>query len=219
MTHIFKPYDPVGPTWRWRRRLPHWEQPGCTYFVTFRTADSLPQSLVRELKLERDIWLRQHPPPWGPGLRQEFSQRFLETVEVYLDSGYGACDLALPEASGFVEAALRHFDGSRYLLDRFVVMPNHVHCLVLPFEGMSLKETTKSWKSFSGRRINALKGVQGQFWMEESFDRIVRSADKLNYYRAYIRYNPVRAGLAGTHRFRLGCGLGIDSGEAKNRDS
>jgi hypothetical protein len=33
--------------------LPHWYQPGVTYFVTFRTEDSVPQPLVRKWHSER----------------------------------------------------------------------------------------------------------------------------------------------------------------------
>ncbi len=40
--------------------LPHWRQDGCTYFVTFRLADSLPQSVVAKLKEKRERWLARH---------------------------------------------------------------------------------------------------------------------------------------------------------------
>ena len=38
------------------RHLPHWRQHGATYFVTFRLADSLPQSKLRELELIKAAW-------------------------------------------------------------------------------------------------------------------------------------------------------------------
>lgn len=58
----FDPYDEVRTA---RRRLPHWHQPGVSYFVTFRLADSLPQPLLLQWRHERAIWLRLHPQPWG----------------------------------------------------------------------------------------------------------------------------------------------------------
>ena len=38
------------------RHLPHWRQDGATYFVTFRLADSLPQSKLRELEAIKREW-------------------------------------------------------------------------------------------------------------------------------------------------------------------
>jgi hypothetical protein len=38
--------------------LPHWRQPGCTYFVTFRLADSIPEAVLREHEYERSMWLK-----------------------------------------------------------------------------------------------------------------------------------------------------------------
>ena len=40
-THSLKPLDRSAPILKTRRTLPHWTQPGCTYFVTFRLADSV----------------------------------------------------------------------------------------------------------------------------------------------------------------------------------
>jgi putative transposase len=40
--------DPVF----YRRRLPHYQPPEATYFITFRLANSLPQSVVAQLKSE-----------------------------------------------------------------------------------------------------------------------------------------------------------------------
>src|SRR4029077_18565006 len=47
-----------------RRRLPHWRQIGVAYFITFRLQDSVPQTLLRQWRDERTIWLRWQPPPW-----------------------------------------------------------------------------------------------------------------------------------------------------------
>ena len=41
------------PTVRSRGRLPHWEADQAIYFVTFRLADSLPRSVLREFEAER----------------------------------------------------------------------------------------------------------------------------------------------------------------------
>jgi len=209
MDSLFKAYSRTELTWRWKRRLPHWEQPGCTYFATFRTADSLPKSVLDFLELERNYWMLEHPLPWNCETRLEYSRKILEPLDRWLDKGLGACDLAKPQLSRIVRDSLRYFDGRRYSLDEYVIMPNHVHCLILPLSGVWLREIVKSWKSYSSRRINERKGIKGRFWMGESFDRIVRDQAELERYRNYIRQNPIRANLEGTRKYRYGCGVGI----------
>jgi hypothetical protein len=72
----FHGFDPHGEVDITRRRLPHWRQPGATYFITFRLADSLPQSVLHQWRHERAIWLRWHPPPWSADEQLEYEERF-----------------------------------------------------------------------------------------------------------------------------------------------
>ena len=55
--------NPWADTRTHTRNLPHWEQVGVTYFLTFRLADSLPQVKVRQWREERDQWLKHHRNP------------------------------------------------------------------------------------------------------------------------------------------------------------
>ncbi|MCE2692854.1 MAG: hypothetical protein LW645_01085 [Verrucomicrobiaceae bacterium] len=48
----FKPFDWRGDFWNYERNLPHWRQPGVTYFITFRLNDSLPREVVEAAKRE-----------------------------------------------------------------------------------------------------------------------------------------------------------------------
>src|SRR5437762_149680 len=45
-TPVFRALDEHGDIKIARRHLPHWEQEGATYFVTFRLADSIPNTLL-----------------------------------------------------------------------------------------------------------------------------------------------------------------------------
>jgi REP element-mobilizing transposase RayT len=92
---------------------------------------------------------------------------------------------------------MRHFDGERYELGCYVVMPNHVHCIVRPTNPQShtLESVTKSWKSHSGRKINDALGGVGELWQEESYDRIIRDEEHLRRTIQYIGRNPGYAGL------------------------
>ena len=44
--------------------------------------------------------------------------------------------------------------------------------------------------------------MEGAFWMEESYDRVVRDAKELTAFRDYIVENPKEAGLA-PHEYSL----------------
>jgi carbamoyl-phosphate synthase large subunit len=94
-----------------------------------------------------------------------------------------------------VASALKHFQGTRYLLDAFVVMPNHVHALLLPLNGHSLSEILHSWKSFTGKELKRRAGEQEIIWQDENYDRIVRDEKELQHFRDYIECNPSKAGL------------------------
>ena len=54
-----------------------------------------------------------------------------------------------------MEFSLQHFDGERYELGEFIVMPNHVHAIVATIGGHQLSAILHSWKSFSAKRIAA----------------------------------------------------------------
>ena len=178
-----------------RRNLPHWEQPNATYFLTFRLADAVPQSVLRQWKEEFAAWRKFHPEPWDAATKYEYQKRFQDDREHWLDQGQGACILRKSEVAAIVVKALRRFDGERYVVDAFVVMPNHVHVLVQPAKGQALADILHSWKSFSAKAINQLLGRSGPAWQEESYDRIVRDWNELARYRDYIVRNPANAKL------------------------
>jgi carbamoyl-phosphate synthase large subunit len=90
---------------------------------------------------------------------------------------------------------VRFFDGERYHLDAFVVMPNHVHALVQPTGNNSLNEILHSWKSFTANEINRVTRRCGEVWMNESYDHIVCDWEELLNWRRYIAGNPEKARL------------------------
>ena len=191
----FHALDQHADIQRTRRNLPHWEQEGATYFVTFRLADAVPAQLARQWREELETWRKFHPEPWDEAAVTEYRKRFLQPREDWLDQGHGSCRLRDSRAAIIVANALRFFDGQRYHLDAFVVMPNHVHALVQPLAGFRLSEIIHSWKSYTARQINKVFRRSGTVWMQESFDRIVRDWDALLRYRAYIARNPEKARL------------------------
>ncbi len=191
----FRGFDPHGELRQRRRNLPHWEQKGATYFTTFRLADAVPQDVLRQWKEDLETWRKFHPEPWDAATKCEYQKRFQQERERWLDQGYGECLLKKPDVSEIVVDSLRHFDFQRYVLDVFVIMPNHVHVIVQPAKGQSLSDILHSWKSFSGKEINQLLGRTGPVWQEENYDRIVRDFEELARYRDYIARNPEKAKL------------------------
>ncbi|MEZ6124652.1 MAG: transposase [Planctomycetaceae bacterium] len=113
-----------------------------------------------------------------------------------LDECHGACVLRQPETAEIVAGALHHFDGDRYYLDSFIVMPNHVHALVQFRPPTTLRKQLESWLHFSATQINRHLGTRGRFWQSEPFDHLVRSAEQFQYLQRYIRENPEKARLS-----------------------
>ncbi len=202
----FEIFDPKGDVRIQQGNLPHWFQPGVTCFVTFRTEDSVPQALAKAWYRRRDEWLRRHgiepsSANWksqlrhSPELEREFNTNFAREFMEYLDRGLGECILRNGALAQIVAASLRHFDGDRYTLGDFVVMPNHVHVLVCLHGTTDIEAQCRSWKSFAAREINRKLSRRGRFWQEEAFDHLVRSLEQFEALQRYIADNPKRAGL------------------------
>ena len=189
-------YSPDSETQVRHNHLPHWNQMGVIYFVTFRLADSVPAEALKAYVQERNDWLASHPqPPWPPEIQREYSRKFTGRFERWLDRGYGACHLRKPECARIVADTLRHFEGERSSLHSWVTMPNHVHALVSTIGDATLADLIKSWKGYTSRQINLQIGSTGTFWQKSYFDRIVRDWDHLKACARYIRENPVKARL------------------------
>lgn len=198
----FRGFDEHADVQRRQRNLPHWQQPGTCYFITFRLGDALPQHLLEQWRNERAIWLRWNPEPWTQKQRDEYHAQFTERQDEWLDAAHGECHLRRAGVRELVRVSVMKFDGIRYDVDAFVLMPNHVHLLWHMREGFDLAKELKGLKGATARACNVLLGRTGTFWMDESYDRIVRDAEELGAFREYIARNPVSAGLK-PHEFAL----------------
>lgn len=182
--------------------LPHWYQPGVTYFVTFRTEDSIPAEVSRRWYAERDTWLEQRgisrfDASWKAALaelpvdqRKQFHETFSRRYMDNMDKGWGACVLRQAKLSKWVADSLLFFDGDRYHMGDYVVMPNHVHLVVCLLGETDIVSQCYSWKKFTAGKINKALGTCGRFWQEESFDHLVRSPGQFDAIRRYISDNP-----------------------------
>lgn len=189
---FFNPYADIRHT---ENRLPHWQQEGAVYFITFRLADAVPTRLRTQWEGERATWLRVHPEPWTAEIEREYHKRFSGAIERWLDAGHGACFLRRRECAAIVAETLRHFEGERVAMISSVVMPNHVHALFVQNPEWPLEKLIRSWKGFTARKINSLLERSGNFWQRDYFDRLVRDEEHFANCVRYIRRNPDKAQL------------------------
>ena len=202
----FQGFDPRKEVTIYQRHLPHWRQKGATYFVTFRLADSLPQSALQELRQLREDLMRRHFPKGGLEVDEtamkkhrlaweNVSHAMMAATEKWLDQGLGSCVLKSAEARKIVVDSLMEFDDIDYELGAFVVMPNHVHAIMRPFDDHAPEKILQRHKQWTSRQVNKRTGNSGSLWQQESYDRIIRDSEHLWRVLQYIGKNPSKAGI------------------------
>jgi hypothetical protein len=111
----------AAPGWHSRGYIPHFESAEVIQHVTFHLADSLPKKALRRLQVELKLF---------PEGKRDAARR--KRIEAWANAGHGSCILREPHIAGIVQSAFLLFDGKRYRLIAWVVMPNHVHVLIQP---------------------------------------------------------------------------------------
>jgi len=154
---------------RTRGRLPHWTAADATYFVTFRLFDSLPKELV-----DRFVFERRNIIQTAKQMRRELSgaernrlHQLRIQIDSYLDQSHGKCYMRDEAIASMVAGALQYFEGVRYHLLAWCVMPNHVHSVVQLLENWELKQVLHSWKSFTAHQAVQKYHCSKPFWQVE----------------------------------------------------
>ena len=171
---------------RSRGELPHLYKEGGSYFVTFRLWDAVASRQGNSSSTNSSSVAEIAGETPAPQMIAERSEPPL---------CLGCCLLARPEIAQIVQDAIRNFDGGRYFMAAWVVMPNHVHCVFAPFAGYKPSLILQSWKSFTAHKVNKLMGRRGILWERESFDHVIRSTGHFEAFVRYVENNPVAAGL------------------------
>lgn len=183
---------PITPEIKdWHRRfhsVPHRENKALQS-ITFRLYDSLPKEVIEEIKLKLDI---NEDDDSCDSIQY---QRLRQKIAEYEDAGYGQCFLRDKRIAAIMQDTLKHFDGERYQLMCWCIMPNHVHVLIEVNEGWSLSRIMHGWRSYTAKEANRILGRTGKFWMEEYYDRYIRDDNHLQKTINYILNNPANAGL------------------------
>lgn len=179
--------------------LPHWTANGASYFVTFRLAGSLPSSLLKEIQ-----WEQQDIEKTVAYVKRGFAEHEQDRLEdlhfkeldFFLRGGPDHRWLAEERIARLVADALMCFEGKRYTLFAWSIMPNHVHIVFQPRTPQwPLAGILHSWKSFTAHEANALLDRKGSFWQRESFDHLIRDENDLHRCIDYTWMNPEYAGL------------------------
>ena len=174
--------------WYSRGYLPHLDQPGLYQSITFRLEDSVPEAVIQGWKTELH---------WRSDLTSDAPAvvKLRRQIVDYEDAGHGACWLRQPALATLVEGALFHFDGQRYRLIAWCIMPNHVHVLIETWAGYPLDKVLHSWRSYTAQLANQLLNRRGAFWARDYYDRYMRDEAHFRQTVAYIEGNPVKAKL------------------------
>jgi putative DNA methylase len=178
--HKTHPSDPRR--WYNSNYLPHFDAGEIPQFVTYRLAGSLPVSI-------RQFYKQQ----LAEGRISEID--YHHAIDKYLDEGKGPDHLKRREVASIIEENFLRFDGEKYRLHAWVIMPNHGHVLFTPINGFTLEKIIHSMKSFTANRANAILGRTGPFWAREYYYRYIRSREHFLNTINYIDNNPVKARL------------------------
>ena len=164
----------------YRRKLPHFHPENTYLFLTWRLWGSLPA------KPDTTVYAT-------PGRAFVAQDRLLHhgaNGPKWLQNSQVADVVAETLRIGEVE---RHF----YELLAWVVMPDHVHLLILPL--VPIPQIMRWVKGSCARAANRILSRTGQpFWQDESYDHYLRRSEQISRTIAYIEENPVSAGLAAT---------------------
>ena len=161
----------------YRRRWPHFHPHAAFVFVTWR------------------LW--GSPPPRQPAESYPSQGHAFVAADRVLDrSASGPKWLEVQAIADLIAGTIQIGEHERYFyeLAAWVVMPNHVHLLILP--KVPVPVILRWLKGSTARKANLLLGRTGKrFWQDESYDHWVRNSREFERIIRYIEENPVTAGL------------------------
>ena len=196
-----------------RRHLPHYQQPGQEYFVTWCIKDAVPSRALESYSLQlKEISTqidnaksKKADDTIIKELKFEFSKirkKYMKAFDdlLHLQTEF-IVNLSKDDNTQAVINALCFWDGKKLENYAICVMSNHVHWVFRVFENdekgepVYLQDILQSVKRFSANQINKLENRTGSLWHNESYDTTIR--DDFHLYNAinYTIENAVMAGL------------------------
>ncbi|MDX2048327.1 MAG: transposase [Chitinophagaceae bacterium] len=185
----------------YERKLPHYQPPGVTFFVTYRLEGSIPMEKIREMQAD---YKRLEQQLAGHSLsgkalfeaKTSLQEACFEQTDHYLDKNLNEPYwLKEDRIASLIADSLHFLAQSKIELWCFCIMSNHVHVLLdVKKEEDELFRIMQQHKSFTAAKANKILQRTGQFWETESYDHIVREG-RFEKIVMYILNNPVNAGL------------------------
>ncbi|MDO8927686.1 MAG: transposase [Bacteroidota bacterium] len=193
--------------------LPHFQQPGQAYFVTWCLQDSIPPKALaqytlklQEIKVQIDFRKKHNEPDQ---MLEELTLEYYQIRKKYLqvfdnllaENPDRSINLNKPELSDIIVEAMKFWEVNRIENYAWCIMPNHVHWVFLAKETdeignpVYLQDILHSIKRHSANQINKAVGRKGKFWQKESFDTTIRDDKHLMNAINYTLNNPVVAGF------------------------
>ncbi len=186
------------------RNLPHLFADDKPIFITYRLDFTLPQKVMQDYSRLIEDWIRDLED-----LSDAERARHLKDKDQRFFAWFDRLIAVSPEVPQLlhkdgireiIEESFKHFDGVRYTLLSYCIMPNHVHVLIYPKlqeDGLifSIPHIVYTWKKFTGTAINRILGKQGSLWQKEIYDSLVKDDAGLTNVVEYIVNNPVKAKL------------------------
>ncbi len=193
------PIEYTGEVHKWHGRfLPHWHVDGGIFFVTYSLRDAVPTHQLKAMSKEREhrVHKLEQAGELTPKLLREIDDEYLMRADELLDEHWGSRLLEEQAAAEIVAEAFEFFDGERYDLISWVIMPTHIHAALRARLQWRLSDIVGSWKSFTAKEIKKALGLsQKHVWQNDYYDRLVRTVEGLDRTREYIWENPENAGF------------------------
>jgi REP element-mobilizing transposase RayT len=162
--------------WHSRGYLPHFDAPGVVQHIVLNTLHALKaDQLVSLTKFE------------GAEKQKQFDRA--------LDASDTGHVFKNPHCAAALERQLLFFDGARYDLLGWCIMPNHAHIVCCCLNGTQLGQIVRSWKVFATASINRILRTSGPVFAKDYYDRFMRDGAQTERAIAYVENNPVAAGL------------------------
>ena len=183
------------PTLMYRGYLPHWQPLQAIFFVTFRLKNSIPITVLNQLRAQRQALLATADDD-----KEEIykaNKRFFKLMDDFLDTNPNEPYwLKEQNVMDIVKEALHYRDGKQFVLYAYCIMPNHVHLLIQTLESNKdyLYKIIQDFKKRTGKLCNKdIDNTGNAFWEEEYYDHLVRNETEFYNIVNYIYNNPVKA--------------------------
>ncbi len=197
----------------YRKHLPHFQQQGQSYFITWCLKDAVPPKALESYTLQ----LRQIKSEIEIAQKNQYDEHLLSDLKIkmaIIRNKYMKAfddllhvqtrmiiDLSKDENARIIIDALRFWEGKRLENYAICVMSNHIHWVLRVYdkneqgEPVWLQDILQSVKRFTATELNKQENRKGTVWHSESYDTTIRNTQHLYNAINYTLQNPVSAGL------------------------